>query len=89
MKNIYSLIAIVALSAGSAFAGCGKIDTTEGTLKSFDAEAKVAIVETKGGESKRLTLTPDSKGGKKADKLVGQAVTVLSSHGKVTEIAKA
>ncbi|MFZ4594563.1 MAG: hypothetical protein ACOYOF_09925, partial [Verrucomicrobiaceae bacterium] len=66
MKNIYSLIAIVALSAGSAFAGCGKIDTTEGTLKSFDAEAKVAIVETKGGESKRLTLTPDSKGGKKA-----------------------
>jgi hypothetical protein len=89
MKKICSLLAIAALSAGSAFAGCGKIDTTEGTLKSFDAETKVAMVETKSGESKRLTLTPDTKGGKKADKLVGKAVKVLSSHGKVTEIDKA
>ena len=88
MKKIFSLIAIVSLSVGSAFAGCGKIDTTEGKLKSFDAATKVAVVETKAGE-KSVTLTPTSKGGEKAEKLVGKNVKVLSSHGKVTEIGKA
>lgn len=88
MKKFFSLIAIVSLSAGSAFAGCGKIDTTEGKLKSFDAATKVAVVETKAGE-KSVTLTPTSKGGEKAEKLVGKNVKVQSSHGKVTEIEKA
>lgn len=87
MKKFFSLIAIVTFAAGSAFAGCGKIDTTEGKLKSFDASTKVAVVETKAGE-KSVTLTPTSKGGEKAEKLVGKNVKVLSSHGKVTEIGK-
>lgn len=88
MKKIFSLIAIVSLSAGSAFAGCGKIDTTEGKLKSFDASTKVAVVETKDKKSVSVTLTPTSKGGEGVEKLVGKKVKVLASHGKVTEIGK-
>lgn len=88
MKKILSLAAVLSLSLGSAYAGCGKIDTTEGKLKSFDAGTKVAVVETKAGE-KKLTLTPTSKGGDKVEKMVGKDVKVQSSHGKVTEIAKA
>ena len=88
MKKVLSLIAIVSISAGSAFAGCGKIETTEGKLKSFNAETKVAVVETKAGE-KSFTVTPTSKGGEKAAKLEGKKVKVLTSHGKVTEIGKA
>ena len=30
MKKISALIAVLALSLGSAYAGCGKIDTAEG-----------------------------------------------------------
>ena len=86
MKNICAILTISALSIGSAFAGCGKIDTAEGKLKSFDAATKTAVVETSAGD-KSLTLTPTSKGAKGAAKLVGKAVKVSSSHGKVTEIA--
>ncbi|MBX7210441.1 MAG: hypothetical protein K1X78_19175 [Verrucomicrobiaceae bacterium] len=88
MKNILSLIAIASLAAGSAFAGCGKIDTTEGKLKSYNAETKVAVVETKDKKTVNVTLTPTSKGGEGVDKLVGKKVKVLASHGKVTEIGK-
>lgn len=88
MKKFFSLIAIASLSAGSAFAGCGKIDTTEGKLKSFNAETKVAVVETKDKKSVNVTITPTSKGAEGVDKLVGKKVKVLASHGKVTEIGK-
>ena len=88
MKKFFTLIAIASFSVGSAFAGCGKIETTEGKLKSFNAETKVAVVETKAGE-KSFTLTPTSKGGEGAAKLEGKKVKVLTSHGKVTEIGKA
>ena len=87
MKNICSLLAIAALSIGSAYAGCGKVVTTEGKLKSFNEETKAAVVETKAGE-KSFTLTPTSKGGKAAAKLVGKNVKVSTEHDKVTAIAK-
>ena len=63
MKKFLTLIAIVSVSAGSAFAGCGKIDTTEGKLKSFNPETKIAVVETKDKKKVNVTLTPTSKGG--------------------------
>jgi hypothetical protein len=88
MKKFFSLIAIVSLTAGSAFAGCGKTETTEGKLKSFNPETKVAVVETKAGE-KSFTLTPTSKGGEGAAKLEGKKVKVVTEHNKVTEIGKA
>ena len=88
MKNICAILSIAALSLGSAYAGCGKIDTAEGKLKSFDKATKTAVVETSAGD-KSVTMTPTSKGGDKAAKLVGKAVKVSSSHGKVTEIASA
>ena len=88
MKKILSILAIATLSVGSAFAGCGKIETTEGKLKSFDAESKVAVVETKKGEEK-FTLTPRSAGADTVADLKGKKVKVSTSHGKVTEISKA
>ena len=89
MKKLFTLLAIASISAGSAFAGCGKIDTTEGKLKSFDAGTKVAVVETKDKKEVSVQVTPTSKGGEGLDKLVGKKVKVLASHGKVTEIGKA
>jgi len=89
MKKVFSILAIVAFGLGSAYAGCGKIETTEGKLKSFDESTKVAIVETKEGKTTKVTLTPTSKGADKVEKLVGKDVKVSTSHGKVTEIDKA
>lgn len=87
MKVILTTLAAVAFVAGSAVAGCGKVDTTKGKLKSFDAESKKVVVDVNGTD-KSLTLTPTSKGGDKAEKLVGKEVTVKSEHGKITEIGK-
>lgn len=89
MKKVCSVLAIAVLSLGSAYAGCGKIETTEGKLKSFDPEKKTAVVETKEGKSVKVTLTPTSKGADQVEKLVGKEVKVSASHGKVTEIDKA
>ena len=86
MKALLTTLAAISLAAGSVFAGCGKVDTTEGTLKSFDAEAKTIVVE---GAAKPLTITPSTKGADKVAKLEGKKVKVLSEHGKVTEISKA
>jgi hypothetical protein len=88
MKNILILASVLALSL-NAFAGCGKIETTEGKLKSFNAETKVLVVEAKDGSSKNITLTAGAKGADKADKLVGKDVKVSTSHGKVQSIEKA
>lgn len=87
MKVILTTLAVVALAAGSAVAGCGKVETTKGKLKSFDAESKKVVVDVNGTE-KTLTLTPSAKGADKAEKLVGKEVTVLSEHGKISEIGK-
>lgn len=89
MKKVVSVLAIAAIGLGSAYAGCGKIETTEGKLKSFDAASKVATIETKEGQSKKVTLTPTTKGADKVEKLVGKEVKVSTSHGKATEIDKA
>ncbi len=62
------LLAIVALSAGSAYAGCGKKDATVGELESYDASTKaltISVTQTSQNSQKdksvKLTLTPDSK----------------------------
>ncbi len=87
MKVIITTLAAVAIAAGSAVAGCGKVDTTKGKLESFDAESKKVVVDV-GDTKKTLTLTPKAKGADKTEKLVGKEVTVLSEHGKITEIGK-
>ncbi len=87
MKSILTTIAVLSLAAGSAFAGCGKVDKTEGTLKSFNAESKKVVIEAEGKEV-TLTLTPTSKGADKLAKLEGKKVSAQSMHGKITEIGK-
>jgi hypothetical protein len=89
MKKALTLLAISAMALGSAYAGCGKVVTNEGTLKSFDAATKKVVVEGKDGKAATLTLTPSSKGSEQAEKLVGKSVKVDSEHGKITSIAKA
>lgn len=89
MKKALATLAIVSLALGSAYAGCGKVVTNEGKLKSFDAATKAVVVEGKDGKEAKLTLTPSAKGADDASKLVGKDVKVDSEHGKITSIAKA
>jgi hypothetical protein len=89
MKKALALLAVSTLALGSAYAGCGKVVTNEGKLKSFDAATKKVVVEGKDGKAATLTLTPTSKGADEAEKLVGKDVKVDSEHGKITNIAKA
>ena len=95
MKTILSIVAVVALGAGSIFAGCGKTTETTGTLKSFDKDTKTLIVDVKGKESKiALTAKTEIKKGKKKTKiadLIGKKVKVVIGHKKavsVTEVTK-
>jgi len=81
MKSILTTLAVLGLSM-SAFAGCGKIDTTSGTLKSVDADSKSIVIES-GGKEVKLTLTAAFSA---ADKLVGKKVTATSSHKKVESL---
>lgn len=87
-----ALLAIVALSAGSAYAGCGKKVATVGELESYDAGTKALTIDVTQTSQKsqrdktvQLTLTPDSKtmGGREIEELVGQQLSVVSEHGKV------
>jgi hypothetical protein len=87
-----ALLAIVALSAGSAYAGCGKKVATVGELQSYDAGTKALTIDvtqtsqkSQSDKTVQLTLTPDSKtmGGREIEELVGQQLSVVSEHGKV------
>lgn len=86
MKQILTLAALAVLSL-SASAACGKKVTNEGTLKSYDAEKKVVVVEIAEGKTASITLTPATTGADKAADLVGKAVTVISEHGKADSVA--
>ena len=77
MKNILSILAVLALAA-AAQAGCGKTATSEGTLKSYDAEKKEIVVTVKGKDTS-ITLTPETKGAEGLKDLVGKGVKVEAS----------
>ena len=87
-----SLVVVLALCAGAAYAGCGVKDTHEGTLKSFDADKNVIVVAVADDEEVKLTLTDDTQvadaEGNEAEvaKLVGKAVKIVSEHAKVDSI---
>ena len=89
MKKFLSVLAIATLSVGSAFAGCGKIETTEGKLKSFDKDTKSIVIEADGKEVKtKLTAKTKTDAGDIA-KLVGKDVTaVISKHGYAETVEK-
>jgi VCBS repeat-containing protein len=87
MKKFLTLIAIVSLSAGSAFAACGKTTTSEGTLKSYDAEKKTLVVEAKDGKATTITLTPSTTGADTIATLIGKSVKVVAEHGKAQSVA--
>ena len=71
MKNILSILTVLALAA-AAQAGCGKTATSEGTLKSFDAEKKDIVVSVKGKDT-TIAITPETKGADGLKDLVGKA----------------
>tara|TARA_R110002049_G_scaffold59851_1_gene161600 strand:- start:124 stop:390 length:267 start_codon:yes stop_codon:yes gene_type:complete len=85
MKSILLIAATVCFISGSAFAGCGKVVTDKGKLKSFDAASKQLVVEAKGKEV-TLTLTPGAEGADSLADLVGKKVVVESEHKKVTSV---
>jgi len=86
MKNTLSILSVLALAA-AAQAGCGKTATSEGTLKSYDAEKKEIVVSVKGKDS-TVTVTPETKGADGLKGLVGKAVKVEASvHDKVKALS--
>lgn len=87
MKYALTILAVLGLALSSSYAGCGKTETDNGKLKSFDKETKTLTVDVSGKEVKR-TLTPNAKGAADVEKLVGKKVTVVSSHSKVESITK-
>jgi hypothetical protein len=94
MKKFLSTLAIITLTAGAAFAACGKTETDKGTLQSYDAEKKQVTVQTAEGKTVTRTVTPTSKmmakDGKAAEAaaLKGKTVSVVSEHGKVQTISE-
>ena len=87
-----STLAIVALSAGTVQAGCGKKVATVGELESYDTGTKVLTINVTDTSAKNqmdktvtLTMTPNSQtmGGKAVDDLVGSRLTVVSEHDQV------
>ena len=87
MKKFLALTAILTLSLGSAYAGCGKKVTNEGTLKSYDATTKTAVVEGKDGKAATITITPSTTGADTLSTMVGKSVKVVSEHGKADSVA--
>jgi hypothetical protein len=86
MKNILSILTVLALAA-AAQAGCGKTATSEGTLKSFNAEKK-EIVVTVHGKDATIAITPETKGADGLKDLVGKAVKVEASvHDKAKALS--
>jgi hypothetical protein len=88
MKKLLALLAMASLTLG-AQAGCGKKVTDEGTLKSYDAEKKSAVIEKADGKTATVTLTPTTTGADKVAGLVGKSVKVVSEHGKADSVAEA
>jgi hypothetical protein len=84
MKNILSILTVLALAA-AAQAGCGVTVTSEGTLKSFNAEKKEIVVSVKGGKDTTITLTPETKGAEGLKDLVGKGVKVEASKHSATK----
>ena len=90
--KVISLIAIVALCAGVAAAGCGHKDTTKGTVKAVDTDKNQVVVAGEDGEEVILTLTEatevmDADGNVvEVSELVGMAVVVVSEHSKIDSI---
>lgn len=85
MKKLLTIVASLALAI-VANAACGKTVTSEGTLKSFDAEKKTLVVVDAAGKATTITLTPSTTGADKVSDLVGKAVTVVSEHNKAQSV---
>jgi hypothetical protein len=89
MKKLLTIISVVALSAGSVFAACGKKVTDEGKLTSYSAEKKEVTITTAEGKAVNRVLTPDSKVSGKIEELVGKSVKVVSEHNKIDSVTGA
>lgn len=86
MKKLLAILTLVAFSAASSFAACGKKVTDEGTLKSYNADKKEITVQTKDGKTVARVLTPDTKVTGKIEELIGKSVKVVSEHNKLDSV---
>ena len=89
LMKTFSLIVVLALSAGAASADCGVKDTNEGTLQSVNADKNEVVVVGEDGKEVKLTLTAntevmDAEGNKaEVSKLVGKKIKVVSEHAAI------
>ena len=90
MKQIFTLVTVLAFAAGTAYAGCGKKVSVTGTLSSYDEDSKSLTVE---GSEKGITLTPtteikDAEGNAvEISELVGKKVEVVHEHNKADSVS--
>jgi hypothetical protein len=89
MKKLLAILTIVAVSAGSTFAACGKKVTDEGKVTNYNADKKEISIEVAEGKTVALTLTPDTKLAGKAEDLVGKKVKAISEHKKLDSVEAA
>ena len=88
MKNILSIVTILALAA-AAQAGCGAKISSKGTVKSYNSEKKELVV-TVAGKDTTYTLTPETDGADKAADLKGKSVEVnVDKHVKTKVLSVA
>ncbi len=91
MKTILTILTVLGL-ATAAYAGCGKKVTDEGSLESFDKDAKTVTVKgaKKPFEISSSTEIKDKDGNAaKIEDLVGKAVKIVSEHNKAESITGA
>ena len=86
MKKLLTILTLVALSAGTTFANCGKKVTDEGKLKSFNADKKEITIEIAEGKTVARVMTPDTKVTGKIEDLIGKSVKVVSEHNKLDSV---
>ena len=86
MKKILVTLAIVALTAGSSFAACGKKVTDEGKLTSYNADKKELTITTADGKTVNRILTPSTTVSGKIEELIGKSVKVVSEHNKLDSV---
>jgi hypothetical protein len=94
MTKVISLLVVLALCAGGAFANCGHKETDEGTLKAVNADSNSVVVVDADGNEHELTLTAetqvtDAEGNEtEVAELVGKKVKVVSEHAKIDSITQ-
>lgn len=91
MKQIFGIIAAIAIGAGSAYAGCGKKVTDSGEVTSYDSDTKTLTVDgaKKPFKIQASTVVKNAEGEEvELSDLEGKEVDVVSEHNKADSVTE-